>query len=126
MARHGLNGVTALESVCGNSDSTGRCPLTVGVDHIDFKVNPDVERRFIEKAFRQTAISGLTLHMGFYSAPINLAVRYDIPLVIYEESTTDEFGTEDDSLPSIITQNGISLVSLVLGVRCPSRFDTAG
>jgi len=96
-----------LKPLCMTYAVVGRTPLgeanlkeliKLGVDHIDFTVNPDVERRFIEKAFRETAISGLTLHMGIYSAPINLAVRYDIPLVIYGENTAVEFGTEDESL----------------------------
>jgi N-acetyl sugar amidotransferase len=96
-----------LKPLCMTYAVAGRTPLgeanlkelvKLGVDHIDFTVNPDVERRFIEKAFRKTAISGLTLHMGIYSAPINLAVRYDIPLVIYGENTAVEFGTEDESL----------------------------
>lgn len=70
----------------------------LGVDHFDFTVNPTVERQFIEKAFRSKGIAGLTLHMGIYSAPINLAVRFDIPLVIYGENSAFEFGTEDASL----------------------------
>ena len=76
--------------------------IKLGVDHFDFTVNPKVERRFIEKAFRKTAISGLTLHMGIYSAPINLAVRYDIPLVIYVENSAVDFGTEDESLTGAV------------------------
>ncbi len=70
----------------------------LGVDHFELRVNPDVERRFIEKAFRKTAISGLPTHMGVYSAPINLALRFDIPLVIYGENSAFEYGSEDESL----------------------------
>jgi len=98
---HGLKPLCMTYAVAGRTalgEENLRELVRLGVDHIDFTVNPDVERRFIEKAFRRTAISGLTLHMGIYSAPINLAVRYDIPLVIYGENTAVEFGTEDEAL----------------------------
>ena len=70
----------------------------LGVDHFELRINPEVERRFVEKAFRKTAISGLATHMGVYSAPINLALRFDIPLVVYGENSAFEYGSEDESL----------------------------
>ena len=70
----------------------------LGVDHIELRVNPRVERDFVEKAFRRKGISGLVSHMGIFTFPINLAVRFDIPLVIYGENSAFEYGTEDESL----------------------------
>jgi N-acetyl sugar amidotransferase len=70
----------------------------LGVDLIEVRVNPEVERRFIEKSFRRTAISGLVTHMGIFSAPINIATRFEIPLVIYGENSAFEYGSEDESL----------------------------
>ena len=70
----------------------------LGVDHIELRVNPQVERRFVDKAFRQKGISGLVSHMGIFAFPVNIAARFDIPLVIYGENSAFEYGTEDDSL----------------------------
>ena len=70
----------------------------LGVDHIELRVNPRVERVFVRKAFRRTAISGLATHMGVYSAPISLAAKLDIPLVVYGENSAFEYGSEDESL----------------------------
>ena len=72
--------------------------LDLGVDHIDFTPNRRAERVFIEKAFRNKAISGLVPHMAIFALPVQVAVAYDIPLVIYAENSAVEYGTEDDSL----------------------------
>jgi len=72
--------------------------IALGVDHRELRLSPDVERRFIEKAFRTTAISGLVSHMAIYTWPIQVAVQEDIPLVIYGENSAFEYGTDDDSL----------------------------
>jgi hypothetical protein len=72
--------------------------IRMGVDHVDVRVNPRVERTFIEKAFRRTGIAGLVTHMGIFSVPVNIAVRFDVPLVIYGENSAFEYGTEDESL----------------------------
>jgi len=37
-------------------------------------------------------------HMALWAVPVNLAVSYDIPLVIYGENTGFEYGSEDESL----------------------------
>ncbi|MGI9258169.1 MAG: N-acetyl sugar amidotransferase [Gammaproteobacteria bacterium] len=72
--------------------------VDLGVDHIDFRPNPAVERTFIRKAFATKAISGLVPHMAIFALPVQVAVAYDIPLVIYAENSAMEYGTEDDSL----------------------------
>lgn len=70
----------------------------LGVDHLELRVNPAVERHFIAKAFRKTAISGLVAHMAIYSWPLRVAVREGIPLVVYGENSAFEYGSEDESL----------------------------
>jgi N-acetyl sugar amidotransferase len=72
--------------------------ISLGVDHVNFTVNPQVERRFTERAFRRKGISGLASHMGIFAYPIKLATRLDIPLVIYGENSAMEYGTEDERL----------------------------
>lgn len=72
--------------------------VKIGVDHIDFRVNPEVERRFIYKALCRTGIPGLVTHMALWAVPVNLAASYNIPLVIYGENTGFEYGSEDESL----------------------------
>lgn len=75
-----------------------RSLLELGVDHVEFRTNPKVERVFVEKVFRRKAISGLVNHMAIFSIPIQVAVSHDIPLVIFGENSAFEYGSEDESL----------------------------
>lgn len=75
-----------------------RALVALGVDHRELRLPPGVERRFIEKAFRATAISGLVSHMAIYTWPMQLAVEEGIPLVVYGENSAFEYGTDDDTL----------------------------
>ncbi len=72
--------------------------VELGLDHLELCVNPDVERRFIAKAFHTTGTSGLVAHMAIYAWPLQVAVAYGAPLVVYGENSAFEYGTEDDSL----------------------------
>lgn len=70
----------------------------LGVDHLELRVDPEVERRFIRRAFEATAISGLVTHMAIYTWPLRVAVERGIPLVVYGENSAFEYGSEDSSL----------------------------
>ncbi len=72
--------------------------VEIGVHHIDFRPNPRVERAFLERAFRERAMSGLVTHMAVFALPVQLAVKFDIPLVVYAENSAVEYGSEDASL----------------------------
>jgi len=72
--------------------------LRLGVDHLELRVNPEVERRFIARAFERTGTSGLVTHMAIYAWPLQIAVAEGIPLVVYGENSAFEYGSEDDSL----------------------------
>jgi N-acetyl sugar amidotransferase len=72
--------------------------VALGVDHIELRVNPYIERAFIKKAFLATATSGLVSHMAIYAWPLQVALAYGIPLVVYGENSAFEFGTDDESL----------------------------
>ncbi|MBP9864905.1 MAG: N-acetyl sugar amidotransferase [Candidatus Omnitrophica bacterium] len=66
--------------------------ISLGVDHIDFTINPEVERKFMLKALERTGSTGVPMHMAIYSIPLRLAVQMDIPLVIWGESPHMEYG----------------------------------
>jgi N-acetyl sugar amidotransferase len=96
-----------LRPLCMTYRFPGRTPLgssnlaglvRMGVDHFDFTVNPRVEREFVLRAFRRLGISGLPAHMGIYSAPVNLALRFEIPLIVYGENSAFEYGSEREGL----------------------------
>lgn len=69
--------------------------MRLGVDHIDFTVNPDVERRFMRAAFKRFGTPGLPMHMAIFSIPLTLAARMSIPLVVWGENSAIEYGSAD-------------------------------
>lgn len=70
--------------------------ISLGVDHIDYSFNPDVERVFMRKAFERTGTPALPMHMGVYNMPLTVAHRFGIPLVVWGENSADEYGSKDE------------------------------
>jgi N-acetyl sugar amidotransferase len=64
----------------------------LGVDHIDYTVSPDVERRFMKAAFEERGTTGLPMHMALFAIPIRLAVQLRIPLILWGENPQLEYG----------------------------------
>lgn len=98
---HGLKPLCVTYAVPGRTplgEANLRALVRLGVDHIDFRLDPEIERRFIRKAFERTAIGGLVTHMAIYAWPARVAIEKRIPLVIYGENSAFEYGTDDDAL----------------------------
>lgn len=66
--------------------------INLGVDHIDFTINPKVEKRFMYKALVEKGDTAIPMHMALYSIPLRIAAAYAIPLVIWGESPHMEYG----------------------------------
>ena len=71
--------------------------IRLGVDHIDYTINPEIEKRFIYKTLTRVGDPGLPMHMAIYAIPLRIAVAFDIPLIVWGESPHMEYGgTEED------------------------------
>lgn len=68
--------------------------IALGVDHIDYVINPDVERRFVHKALRKYGIPGLPMHMALFNIPLNVAARFEVPLMVWGENAASEYTGE--------------------------------
>ncbi len=71
--------------------------ISLGVDHIDWQVNPRAEARFMLKAFQRFGSTAIPMHMALFNIPLTLAVRFKIPLVIWGENSAFEYGAQDDA-----------------------------
>ena len=102
--------LTALEyglrPICVTWKSPGRSDLgqknlenliSLGVDHIDFTVNPIVEKRFTKLAFMRMGSPAIPMHMAIHALALRTALRFSVPLVIYGENSADEYGNNADS-----------------------------
>jgi N-acetyl sugar amidotransferase len=65
--------------------------IGLGVDHIDFSINPDVERRFMLRALERVGSPAVPMHLAIFNIPTAVAVRYGIPLVVWGENSALEY-----------------------------------
>lgn len=71
--------------------------VRLGVDHIDYQINPKVEARFMLRAFERYGSTALPMHMALFSIPLAIAVRFRIPLVVWGENSAFEYsGTAEE------------------------------
>jgi hypothetical protein len=68
----------------------------LGVDHVEWQVNPVVEARFMVEALRRSGDPGIPMHLALFSIPMLVAVRFGIPLVVWGENSAFEYGSADD------------------------------
>jgi N-acetyl sugar amidotransferase len=70
--------------------------INLGVDHIDFQINPQVERKFLYRSLSKFGSTAIPMHLALFGIPLTIAVRFDIPLVVWGENSAEEYGGTDD------------------------------
>ncbi|MCF6330706.1 MAG: N-acetyl sugar amidotransferase [Sulfurimonas sp.] len=70
--------------------------ISLGVDHIDFTVNPEIDSKFMLKTFEQNGNPSLVEHLIMWSTIIKTALRYDINLIVWAENSALEYGGSKD------------------------------
>ena len=66
--------------------------INLGVDHIDFTVNPKIEKNFMLKSFVKNGSPSLCEHMVMYAISVRTAINWKIPSVIWGENPGLEYG----------------------------------
>jgi N-acetyl sugar amidotransferase len=69
--------------------------IRLGVDHFDVSINPHIERVFTFKAFERNGSPALPMHMAIFAIPMDAAIRYEVPLVLWGENSAFEYGGDD-------------------------------
>lgn len=70
--------------------------ISLGVDHIDYRISPKVEKKFLYESLCRYGATAIPMHMAMFSIPLKIALRFDIPLVVWGENPAFEYGSEDD------------------------------
>jgi len=70
--------------------------IFLGVDHIDYTINPLVERRFVLKAIERYGAPAIPMHMAMFNLSLTMASRLHIPLVVWGENSAFEYGGPDE------------------------------
>lgn len=72
--------------------------IGLGVDHIDFTIDPHTERRFMGRALERFGDPAIPMHMAIFAIPLRLAAQMRIPLIVWGENSAFEYGgTEEES-----------------------------
>ena len=66
--------------------------IGLGVDHIDFTINPHIEKIFTMEALKKAGSIAIPMHMALFAIPLRIAVSYKIPLVLWGENSAIEYG----------------------------------
>ena len=66
--------------------------INLGVDHLDFQVNPKVESKFMLETFKKFGSTGIPMHMAIFNIPIKVALKFNIPLIVWGENSAQEYG----------------------------------
>jgi N-acetyl sugar amidotransferase len=70
--------------------------INLGVDHIDYQVNPQVEKRFLYQALVRCGSTAIPMHLALFNIPLTIATRFAIPLVVWGENSAFEYGGDED------------------------------
>ncbi len=66
--------------------------VSLGVDHIDFTLNPKVEKYFMLKTFKKKGSTAIPMHFSIYNLPYKFAELFGIPLIVWGENPAEEYG----------------------------------
>jgi N-acetyl sugar amidotransferase len=70
--------------------------VSLGVDHIDYQINPKVERKFTLDALVRFGSTAVPMHMAIFAIPAKIAARFQIPLIVWGENSAFEYGGADE------------------------------
>jgi N-acetyl sugar amidotransferase len=90
--------------------------ISLGVDHIDYSINPDTERDFMLRTFEKAGSTAISMHMAIFSIPLRIASAFNIPLVVYGENSASEYGGRDeDARSELLDSNWVQRYGVTQG-----------
>ena len=72
--------------------------IGLGVDHLDFRINPEVERKFVYQALKRYGDPGIPMHMAIFNIPLTVAARFHVPLIVWGENSAIEYAGDNEQL----------------------------
>jgi len=99
--RHGLNPLAVTWKTPARTEIGARNLenlVGLGVDHIDYRVNPKVEAKFMLRAFERHGSTAIPMHMALFAIPLTIAARLRIPLVVWGENSAFEYGGREEEI----------------------------
>jgi N-acetyl sugar amidotransferase len=106
MLQLGLNPLAVVSTTCDLAE-IGRANIenlkNLGVDMIEFSPNKKIRRTLNRIGLKQVGDISWPEHVGIFTIPIRVAVKYNIPLIVWGENSQNEYGgpasaSEDNTL----------------------------
>lgn len=79
----------------------------LGVHHIEFTVNENVEKKFIKKSFLKFGSMAVSMHMAMWNLAYNLASSFKIPYIFWGENSAVEYSGIKDKKFKYLNENWI-------------------
>ena len=80
----------------GQKNLDNICEL--GVNHIDFKINPKVEKLLTYRCFERLGNPSIPMHLAIHSIPLFVAKMLKIPLILWAENPAFTIGTNQSNV----------------------------
>jgi N-acetyl sugar amidotransferase len=117
----GFNPLCVTATTCDLTE-IGRRNLTniknLGVDHLEFSPNPIVRKRLNRIGLEQVGDISWPEHAGIFTIPVQVAVRFRIPLIVWGENSQNEYGGPASAAEkSTLTRRWLEEFGGLLGLR---------
>ncbi len=90
--------------------------ISLGVDHIDYSIDPKVEAKFMLEALKRKGTTGIPMHMALFNIPTMIASKFNIPLIIWGENSAEEYGSaHEEDVGHRLTRDWVSKYGVTNG-----------
>ena len=77
--------------------------IRLGVDHIDFTVDPKIEKYFTLRTFKKFGNPLIPMHMALHALTVRTAIEKNIKLILWGENAADEYGGKKKLMGQFMT-----------------------
>lgn len=117
----GFNPLCVTATTC-DLTSIGRANIenikNLGVDYIEFSPNPKVRRLLNRLGLEEVGDISWPEHVGIFTIPIQVAVKYKVPLIVWGENSQNEYGgPSKDAENHILSRAWLEEFGGMLGLR---------
>lgn len=90
----------------------------LGVDYLEFSPNPVVRKKLNKIGLEEVGDISWAEHVGIFTIPVQVAVNYKIPLIIWGENSQNEYGGPASQIDNnILDRNWLEEFGGLLGLR---------
>jgi N-acetyl sugar amidotransferase len=99
----------------------------LGVDHIAFSPNPLARAKLNRIGLTEVGDISWPEHVGIFTIPVQLAVKFKIPLIIWGENSQNEYGGPAAAAENnVLTRRWLEEFGGLLGLRVSDMSETYG